>query len=325
MSEQMRIALGQFNELTDEMIAFIKQLGADDFLMNTPKLPGDKQWEYEDLKALKERAEAGGLRLMALENVPVSFYDKAMLGLPGRDEQIGHMQTTIRNMGKAGIPILGYHWMPNRVWRTPEPAVLRGGARGTRFNLEEHDPNELTHGRVFTADEMWANYEYYLARILPVAEEAGVKLALHPDDPPVESLGGVARIFRNFEGFQRAMETFPSPYHGLDFCMGCWSEMGGHNYVINAIRHFGERGQIIYVHFRDVQGTVPCFNECFIDQGNVDHFEAMKTLKEVGFTGFMIDDHVPHMVEDTPWGHRGRAYAIGYMAAMLEMVNKLAA
>lgn len=325
MPEQMRIALGQFNQLTDEMLTYIQQLGAKDFLMNTPKLPGDKQWEYEDLKAAKDRADAVGLRLMALENVPVSFYDKVMLGLPGRDEQIAHMQTTIRNMGKAGIPILGYHWMPNKVWRTPNPEVLRGGALGTRFNLAEHDPDELTHGRVYSADEMWANYEYYLERILPVVEEAGVTLALHPDDPPVESLGGVARIFRNFEGFKRAMDTFTSPNHGLDFCMGCWSEMGGHDYVIDAIRHFGSRGQIVYVHFRDVQGTVPCFNECFIDEGNVDHFEAMKALKESGFTGFMIDDHVPAMVGDTPWGHRGRAYAIGYMTAMLEMVNKLAA
>ncbi len=325
MSTQMRIGLGQFNELTDEKLAFIKQLGADDFLMNTPRLPGDRQWEYEDLKAAADRATAAGLRLICLENVPVSFYDKAMLGLPGRDEQIAHMQTTVRNMGRAGIPILGYHWMPNSVWRTPEPAVLRGGARGTRFNLAEHDPSELTHGRVYDADEMWATYEYYLERLLPVAEEAGVTLALHPDDPPVESLGGVARIFRNFEGFKRAIDRFDSPNHGLDFCMGCWSEMDGHDYVIEAIRHFGGRGRIIYVHFRDVQGTVPNFNECFINEGNVDPFEVMKTLKEVGFTGFMITDHVPAMVDDSDWGHRGRAYAIGYMTAMLEMVNRLAA
>ena len=322
MSLSMRIGLGQFNELTDEKLEYIKQLGADDFLMNTPKLPGDKQWEYEDLVAVRQRADAADLRLMALENVPISFYDKAMLGLPGRDEQIAHMQTTIRNMGKAGIPILGYHWMPSGVWRTPELAIVRGGARATRFDMAEHADAPLTHGRVYTTDEMWANYEYYLERILPVAEEAGVKLALHPDDPPVESLGGVARLFYNFDGFKRAMDRFDSPYHGLDFCMGCWSEMGGMENVINAVRYFGERGKIIYVHFRDVQGRAARFNECFINEGNVDPYEVMRTLKEVGFDGFMITDHVPHMVEDTSWGHRGRAYAIGYMTAMLEMVNR---
>ena len=322
MTLPMRLGLGQFNELTDEKLTFIKQLGADDFLMNTPQLPGEKQWEYKDLLDYRQRADEAGLRLMALENVPVPFYDKAMLGLPGRDEQIAHMQETIRNMGKAGIPILGYHWIPSGVWRTEEPAVLRGGARGTRFNQAEHDADELTHGRVFDADEMWANYVYYLERVLPVAEEAGVTLALHPDDPPVPMLGGVARIFSDFDGFKRAMDAFDSPNHGLDFCMGCWSEMGGMENVIKGVRYFGERGKIVYVHFRDVQGEAPCFNECFIEEGNVDPLVVMATLKEVGFNGFLITDHVPHMIDDTPWGHRGRAYAIGYMRALLDTVNR---
>jgi len=322
MSYKMRIGLGQFNELSDERLIYIKQLGADDFLMNTPKLPGDARWEYEDLLAWRQRADAAELRLMALENVPVKFYDKIMLGLPGRDEQIENMQATIRHMGRAGIPILGYHWMPNSVWRTQPPAELRGGAKGTRFNLAEHDPAQLTHGRVYSGDEMWENYVYYLEAILPVAEESGVTLALHPDDPPVESLGGIARIFHSFEGFKRAMDRFDSPNHGLDFCMGCWSEMGGHDYVIEAVKHFGGRGKIVYVHFRDVQGQVPCFNECFIDEGNVDTLAVMQALKDSGFTGFMITDHVPAMVDDTPWGHRGRAYAIGYMTALLQVINR---
>ena len=322
MADKMRIGEGQFNELSDERLAYLKQLGVEDFLLNTPKLPGDARWEYADLLAWRQRADAAGLRLMALENVPVKFYDKAMLGLPGRDEQIAHMQATIRNMGKAGIPILGYHWMPNSVWRTQPPAELRGGAKGTRFNLAEHDPAQLTHGRVYSAEEMWENYVYYLEAILPVAEEAGVTLALHPDDPPVESLGGIARIFHDFAGFKRAMDRFDSPNHGLDFCMGCWSEMGGHDYVIEAVKLFGGRSKIVYVHFRDVQGQAPCFNECFIDEGNVDTLTVMQALKDTGFTGFMITDHVPAMVDDTPWGHRGRAYAIGYMTALLQVINR---
>ena len=319
----MRIGLGQFNELTDEIMTYIKQLGANDFLMNTPRLPGTAQWEYEDLLALKTRADNADLRLMALENVPTTFYDKVMLGAPGRNEQIEHMCTTVRNMGKAGIPILGYHWMPNAVWRTPEPASLRGDAKATRFNMDEHTDAPLTHDREYTEEEMWDNYDYYLERILPVAEEAGVKLALHPDDPPVESLGGVARIFKDFTGFRRAMDAFNSPMHGLDFCLGCWSEMDPDG-VLKAIQYFGTRNRIFYVHFRDVQGQVPSFNECFVNEGNLDKFEVITALKRSGFDGFLITDHVPHMVDDTQWGHRGRAYAIGYMTALVEWANRLA-
>ena len=324
MSLKMRVGLGQFNEISEELLAFIKQLGVDDFLMNTPKLPGDRQWEYEDLAAIKAQADAADLRLMALENVPVSFYDQIMLGQEGREEQLQHMINTVRNMGKAGIPILGYHWMPNSVWRTPELATLRGGARSTRFTLAEHDPEELTHGRVFTHEEMWANYCWYLERLLPVAEEANVRLALHPDDPPTgNTLGGIARICSSFDDFKRNMDTFDSTHHGLDFCMGCWSEMGGHDNVIRAVEHFGGRDKIIYIHFRDVIGPVETFHETFIDCGQVDTFEVVKALHSVGFKGFMITDHVPHVAGDTPWGHRGRAHCIGFMQALIQVVEKL--
>jgi mannonate dehydratase len=321
MPEEMRVALGQFNEATDERLRFAKQIGVGGVLLNTPRLPGEKRWEFMDLVQLRSTVEDYGLRLEALENVPVRFYDRAMLGLPERDEQIENYQETIRNMGRAGIPILGYHWMPNSVWRTSRTTPGRGGARVTSFDLDLARSAPLSHGRVFSEDEMWQNYVYFMRAVLPVAEEAGVKLALHPDDPPVESLGGVARLFRSFEGFKRGMEVAPSPNHGLDFCMGCWSEMG--RGVIEPMEYFGSRGKLFYVHFRDVQGTVPKFQECFIGEGNVDVVEAMRTLKRVGFTGFLIDDHVPHVVDDTDWGHRGRAHATGYIMGLLNAVNRL--
>ena len=321
MEEKMRIALGQFRDLTEEKLLFAKQLGLDDVLLNTPNLPGETCWEFSDLLLLRTKCEDYGVRLAAIENVPARFYVKAMLGLPGRDEQIESYQTIIRNMGKAGIPILGYHWMPNGVWRTSRTTPDRGGARVTSFDYDLARDAPLTHGREYGEDEMWANFTYFLRAVVPVAEEAGVKLALLPDDPPVASLGGVPRLFRNFEGFQRAMEIVPSPASGLDFCQGCWSEMGPR--VLDAIRYFGSRGKIFYVHFHDVKGTVPKFQETFIGQGNVDMFEALKTYREVGFRGFLIDDHVPRIVDDTEWGHRSRAFAIGYMTALLEVVNSL--
>ena len=297
MARKMRLGLGQFSELSEERLKFIKQLGVEDVLLNTPQLPGTERWEFMDILQLRTEIENAGLRLAALENVPVSFYDQAMLGLPGRDAQIENMATTIRNLGKAGVEIFGYHWMPNEVWRTSRTTPGRGGAAVTSFDMEQVKDAPLSHGRVFTEDEIWDNYEYYMNAILPVAEEAGVKLALHPDDPPVETLAGVPRLFRNFEGFKRGMEIADSPIHGLDFCVGSWSEMGPG--VTDAIRYFGERDKIFYVHFRDVQGHVPKFAESFVNNGNCDMFEVMRTLKEVGFTGFMITDHVPHVVDDT--------------------------
>ena len=320
----MRVGLGQFHELTDEMCQFIKQLGCDDFLMNTPSLPGeDGHWMVDDLTALKARADAHDLRLMALENVPLPFYIDIMLGRDGRERQLANMATTVRNMGQVGIPILGYHWIPNSVWRTPQPEVLRGGALATRFEMAAHADAPLSFEREYGAEEMWDNYCWYLDRILPVAEEAGVRLALHPDDPPVPNLGGVARIFGSFELFQRAMDRYDSPNHGLDFCMGCWSEMGGHANVLKALEYFVPAGKIIYIHFRDVKGTADCFHECFIDDGQVDTFEVVKTLHELGFDGFMIPDHVPGTVGDSGWHHRGRAHCVGFMQALIQVVTKL--
>jgi mannonate dehydratase len=234
-----------------------------------------------------------------------------------------NMIATVRNMGRAGIPILGYHWMPSGVWRTSFETKTRGGAVSNEFVYEKVKGAPLSHGRIYTDEEMWENYDWYLSRILPVCEEAGVRMALHPDDPPVPTLAGVARLFRNFDNFRLAMEKHPSPMHGLDYCHGCWSEMRGGEGVLESIEYFGSRGRIFYMHFRDVQGRADDFRECFVDEGNSDMFAVMCKLKEVGFKGFLIDDHVPHMVNDSPWGHRGRAFSTGYMKALLDVVKAL--
>ncbi len=339
----IRVAVGQFNELTEEKLRFAAQIGVGGIQLNAPKLPGDARWEEADLRDLADRTRAHGLVLEAIENVPVHFYDKAMLGLPGRDEQIENYRHTLRAVGRAGIPILGFHFMPNSVWRTDRMAPGRGGAGCTKFDMAEVEraatvdamrrflPTALgrqeamplrDRGEVLVSEEdMWSNYEYFIRAVLPVAEEAGVQMAIHPDDPPVPMLGGVARIFRDPAGFKRAYALNPdSPAWGLDLCLGCCSEMpGGAANVREMIEFFGPKGRILYVHFRDVQGTVPDFQECFIGEGNFDPAETMMLLKRNGFTGFLLDDHVPHMDGDTDWNHRGRAHAIGYMQGLLRM------
>jgi mannonate dehydratase len=319
----MRVAIGQFDRATHEFLAFAKQLGCSGVVLNTVQLPGERRWEYSDLHRLRATVEGYGLRIESLENTPLHFIEPAMLGLPDRDQAIEHYQATVRNVGRAGIPILGFAWMPNRVWRTSRVAPGRGGALCTAFDLAQVDQGRLTHDRVYTEDEMWTHYEYFLRAVLPVAEEAGVRLALHPDDPPVPSLGGVARLFRSFEGFKRGMEVVPSPNLGLNFCMGCWSEMRGGQGVLEAIDYFGLRGKIVYGHFRDVQGAAERFQECFLGEGNVDVVDALLALRRVGFTGFLIDDHVPRIVDDTEWGHRGRAHQTGYIMGLLKAIERL--
>ncbi|MGD9710963.1 MAG: mannonate dehydratase [Thermomicrobiales bacterium] len=340
----IRVAIGQFNEMSDERLRFASQLGVGGVQMNTPKLPGEHRWEKADLQALVEQVESHGLVFEAIENVPIHFYDKAMLGLPGRDQQIEHYQATIRHVGEAGVPILGYHWMPNSVWRTSRTTPGRGGALVTSFDLDMamRSGNELSRSFVakrdervdsvavleadeeqVSAEQMWENYAYFMKAVLPVAEEAGVKLALHPDDPPVPMLGGVARLFRNVEGFKKAEAIAgESQAWGLDLCLGCCSEMpGGADNVMEMVEYFGPRGKILYVHFRDVQGTVPVFQECFIGEGNYDPAAVMLALYRSGFDGFLLDDHVPHMDDDSDWAHRGRAHAIGYMQGLINAIQ----
>jgi mannonate dehydratase len=340
MSSPIRIAAGSIRDADDETLTFAAQLGVSGVILNTPPLtgqppygsmqslgtsywqrPGDSavpvRWDYLELLHLRKRIESFGLALEAIENVPVHFYENCLLGRPGRDQEIDNYCDTVRAVGRAGIPILGYHWMANRVWRTSKHERTRGGAEVSAFDLDLATPAPDTFGRTIDEEEVWRNYRYFIEAVLPVAEQEGVVLALHPDDPPVPSLGGVARVFRNLEGSRHAIEDIaPSPCHKLDFCMGTWAEMGV-AHMLEGLRHFLFAGKIAYIHFRNVRGTVPRFEESFLDDGDVDVVEVMRLLVEHGFDGLLIDDHVPHMVNDSVWMHRGRAYATGYIKGLL--------
>lgn len=345
----IRIAVGQFHELTDEKLRFAAQIGATGLQMNNPTLPGETHWDEKDVRALVEKTESYGLKFEAIENVPTHFYDKVMLGAEGRDEQIENYKKCIRAVGRAGIPVLGYHFMPNSVWTTERNAEARGGAVARQFDqaavdavahdvaaLKRFMPTTLGHQssmpafargeRIISEDEMWANYEYFIQAVLPTAEEEGVRLALHPDDPPVPMLGGVARLFYRPWGFKHAYElSGGSSAWALDLCLGCCSEMpGGKANVEELIEFFAPKGRIAYIHFRDVKGTVPNFVECFIGEGNFNPAEVMVQLQRTGFDGFLLDDHVPKMDGDSDWNHRGRAHAIGYMQGLVRMSELMA-
>ena len=323
----MRAGFGQFKEATPEYLRFAQQYGATDILLNTPNLPGaGGRWELHDLVKLRLSIETHGMKLSALENVPTNFYDQIMLNGPQRDEQIENMIATVRNIARAGIPIFGYNWMPSHVWRTP-PALIRGGAVATAFDYEIAKKMPLTHDRVYSEEEMWENLEYWIKIITPVAEEEGIRLGIHPCDPPVASLGGIPQLLRSFDAYKRLVEIVPSDSNAIEFCQGTFSEMedAAGEGIYDMIRYFGERHNILYVHFRNVSGQVPNFHEEFVNTGYVDMYRAMTIYNEVNFDGFFIDDHVPHTHQDTQWGHRGRAFANGYIQGLIEAVQKQSA
>lgn len=340
----IRVVLGHVDEYDDTVASFAQQLGLTGVQLHSPTaLPGAPgYWTVAELRALRERCADRGLVVEGLENVPAAHFWKVQRGAPGRDEQLDNYRTTIRNMAQVGIHLLGYHFMPTYVWRTDMHARGRGGAAVTGFDLDLVDTgNALASHRLspegplaepLSPQRMWENYQYFLDATLPVAEEVGVRLALHPDDPPVEvPLGGAARIFASpaglIEGLRR---SGGSPAWALNLCLGTVSEMGGVDAVNEVIDHFGPPGRIGYVHFRDVQGSVPRFQECFLGEGNFDAAKVIRRLRDRGFDGFLIDDHVPAMTGDVAtWGDtspaaycsRGRAHAIGYLLGVLNALE----
>jgi len=305
---------------------YARQMGITDLVMaNAGSLTDDNgTWQVKDLAMMRLNVESHGLRVAAMENVPISFYDHIMLGGPKRDQQIDNMITTIRNMALAGIPVFGYHWMPSSVWRTT-PKPVRGGAIATAFNYDEVKDLPFTHEREYTEEELWANLEYWLKIIIPVAEEAGIRLGIHPDDPPVKQIGGIPRLFSSYENYRRYLDIYESPNNAIEFCQGTISEMtdSSDDNIYGFIDEMVRRDKVLYVHFRNVSAPDPNdFREEFINTGHVDMYRAMKTYYDAGYEGLFLDDHVPRTQGDTDRQHQSRSFAFGYIQAMIEAVEK---
>lgn len=339
----IRIAMGHVDEYDSTVASYARQLGLRSVQLHNPSnlSAAGGYWSQAELRALRARCAEDGLYLEGLENVPTAHFGKIQRGEPGRDEQIENYLTTIRNMAAAGITLLGYNFIATYVWRTTMRGTGRGGAAVTGFELADVGAgNALSTYKLsppdpetpIGAEQMWANHQYFLDAVLPTAEEVGVRLALHPDDPPVDvPLGGAARIFISPAALVRAHDqSHASPAWGLNLCLGTISEMGGQAAVDEVIDVLGPAGKIFYVHFRDVRGTVPAFTECFLGEGNFDPATVIRHLQAVGFDSFLIDDHVPAVVGDIDtWGDtssaaycsRGRAHAIGYLQGVLNALG----
>lgn len=311
-----------FTSQPNRMWALARQMGVQDAVGPLP-FEEEKPWEFLPLVRMKQRFADHGLNLAVIESAPPT--NNIKLGTPGRDEEIAIMQQLITNMGAAGIPVLCYNFMAQFNWlRTSTTTRTRGGALVTSYDHALMKDAPLTEAGVVSEERLWENLKYYLERIVPVAEKAKVRLALHPDDPPVSPIRGISRILRSAEALQRAIDLVPSEYSGITLCQGTLAAAGEH--IPSVIRHFAKQDKIFFVHFRDVRGTAEKFEETFHDDGKTDMVEAMETYVEVGYRGPARPDHVPTMEgeDNSNPGYEvlGRLFAVGYIKGLLESAQK---
>lgn len=309
---------------TDEEIQFVKQLGVE-WVMTGFRDANDHT--LENYIALRKRFESHGLRIYRLANHSCHNMPQVTLNLPGRDEKIQEYLQYIRNLGAAGIYYSTYAHMGNGIWSSGREEI-RGGALARAFHID--DPNKvgrwiseqfkepLSYDREYTEEELWDNYTTFIKQVVPVAEEAGVYIGIHPDDPPVYPLGGIPRcIFGSFEGYRRAIDMADSPNIGVCLCTGCWLEGGeamGRD-VVETIHYFGERKKLFKVHFRNVTKPMPAgFVETYMDDGYFDMYRIVQALQDVGFDGAIMSDHLPHMVGGR---YAAEAYGIAYMKGLV--------
>jgi mannonate dehydratase len=296
----------------------------------------DQLWTVEQLQTLRLNVEASGLTLEAIENFdPAHWYDVLLDG-PQRPLHIENVKTIIRRLGEAGIPIMGYNFSIAGVAGRTKGTYARGDApsvgmegpydtpmpKGMVWNMVV-DPGALKRPPIAepaaTHEQLWSRLQRFLDEVLPVAEKAGVRLALHPDDPPMPTIRGQPRLVYQPRMYQRVIDMNPSPANALEFCVGSLAEMTEGN-IYDVVDHYSSQHRIGYLHLRNVRDKVPHYKETFIDDGEIDVLRVLAILRRNGFEGVIIPDHAPQMSCAAPW-HAGMAFALGYLRAGMQSLS----
>ncbi len=354
----MKLGLGLYRHmLTRENYRFARQAGAthlvihlvDYFKGGAPRtrddqptgsdegwgLAGDpeKLWTLDELLQARREAEAEGLRIEAIENFDPAHWHDVLLDGPKRPQQIENVKTIIRRMGEAGIPIMGYNFSLAGVAGRVSGNFARGGAVSVGMDgpLDTPIPNGMVWNMVYdpqappgnvpaiTHDELWRRLGRFLDEVLPVAEAAGVRLALHPDDPPLPTVRAQPRLVYQPDLYQRVVALNSSPANTFEFCLGTLAEMTEGD-VYTATERYSAQKRLGYVHFRNIKGKVPAYKEAFVDDGDIDMIRVLGILQKNKFDGVLIPDHTPQMTCGAPW-HAGMAYALGYMRGAMQALG----
>lgn len=293
----------------------------------------DRIWTQQQLVDLVNQVQQAGLELAAVENFdPAHWYDVLLDG-PKKAIQLEQLKTMIRRAGQAGIPCIGYHFSLAGVSSRITGPFARGGAESV--GMEGVDDTPVPNGMVWNmvvdpdapegvlptidADELWRRLEDFLREVLPVAEEAGVVLAAHPDDPPAPVVRGQPRLVVRPDLYQRLIDIDPRSVNQLEFCVGTLAEMSEGD-LYEAVDRYAGQGRIAYVHLRNIRGKVPSYRETFIDDGDVDMVRVLRILRDRGFQGVVIPDHTPQMTCAAPW-QAGMAHALGFMRGVLNSLE----
>ena len=355
----MKLGLGLYRHmLTPDYFAFARQAGCTHVVIhlvdyfnkggsnprnNQPTgqrdeawgVAGDpaKLWSADELKRVKKEIEDAGLTLAAIENLDPAHWHDILLDGPKRPQHIENVKTIIRNMGDAGIPVLGYNFSIAGVSGRATGAFGRGGAItvGMDGPVDTPIPNGMVWNMIYNSDapsgtlspitheELWRRLQHFLDDVIPVAEKAGVRLAAHPDDPPLPTVRQQPRLVYQPYMYQRLIDLAPSKSNALELCIGTLAEMTEGD-IYEAVDSYSKQGRIAYIHLRNVMGKVPRYWETFIDDGQVDMIRMLSILHKNGFDGVVIPDHTPQMTCSAPW-HAGMAHTLGFVAAVLKLLE----
>lgn len=353
----MKLGIGLYRHmLTEENFRFAQQCGCTHLIIHLAEYYKDEivtatdenknygasrehdpVWSCENMIRITQMAKRYGLTVYGIENfAPADWYDVLLDG-PERSRQMAYLKEVIRNAGRAGIRAFGYNFSIAGVWGHQKKRMARGAAESNSFYAEELTVDApIPAGQVWnmtydssrkegylepiSAEQLWDRLKRFLNEILPVAEEAGVELALHPDDPPMPWLRKTPRLVYRQELYQDVIDLNGSASNKLEFCMGSIQEMQGSD-IYEALEQYASQNRISYIHFRNVRGKVPHYDEVFLDEGDIDMVKALRILKKHHFDGVLIPDHTPQMSCAGPW-HAGMAFALGYMRAAMKCVEE---